>query len=53
MAMTWNTLKGWADRSAIHTTSRWMGLKAELKCIKGGAGNIVKYAKKALTKQRG
>lgn len=29
------------------------GIKADLKCITGGAGNIVKYAKKALTKQGG
>ncbi len=29
------------------------GIKADLKCIEGGAGNIVKYAKKALTKQGG
>lgn len=29
------------------------GIKADLKCIVGGAGNIVKYAKKALTKQGG
>lgn len=29
------------------------GTKADLKCIIGGAGNIVKYAKKALTKQGG
>jgi len=28
-------------------------MKAELKCVTGGAGNIVKYAKKALTKQGG
>ena len=28
-------------------------IKADLKCITGGAGNIVKYAKKALTKQGG
>ncbi len=27
------------------------GIKADLKCITGGAGNIVKYAKKALTEQ--
>lgn len=27
------------------------GIKSDLKCIEGGAGNIVKYAKKALTKQ--
>lgn len=27
------------------------GTKADLKCITGGAGNIVKYARKALTKQ--
>ena len=26
---------------------------ADLKCVTGGAGNIVKYAKKALTKQGG
>ena len=29
------------------------GIKADLKCITGGAGNIVKYAKKTLTKQGG
>lgn len=29
------------------------GMKADLKCITGGAGNIVKYASKALTKQGG
>lgn len=29
------------------------GMKADLKCITGGAGNIVKYAKKALTEQGG
>ena len=29
------------------------GIKADLKCVMGGAGNIVKYAKKALTKQGG
>jgi len=29
------------------------GIKADLKCITGGAGNIVKYIKKALTKQGG
>ncbi len=29
------------------------GMKADLKCVTGGAGNIVKYAKKALTKQGG
>lgn len=29
------------------------GLKADLKCVSGGAGNIVKYAKKALVKQGG
>ena len=29
------------------------GIKADLKCITGGAGNIVKYAKKALTEQGG
>lgn len=29
------------------------GIKADLKCVTGGAGNIVKYAKKALTKQGG
>lgn len=29
------------------------GIKADLKCITGGAGNIVKYATKALTKQGG
>lgn len=29
------------------------GMKADLKCITGGAGNIVKYIKKALTKQGG
>ncbi|MDD7303045.1 MAG: phage minor head protein [Prevotellaceae bacterium] len=29
------------------------GIKADLKCVIGGAGNIVKYAKKALTKQGG
>lgn len=28
-------------------------IKADLKCVTGGAGNIVKYAKKALTKQGG
>ncbi len=28
-------------------------MKADLKCITGGAGNIVKYAKKALAKQGG
>lgn len=28
-------------------------LKADLKCVSGGAGNIVKYAKKALIKQGG
>lgn len=28
-------------------------IKADLKCINGGAGNIVKYIKKALTKQGG
>ena len=27
------------------------GIKADLKCITGGAGNIIKYIKKALTKQ--
>lgn len=32
---------------------RMDGIKADLKCITGGAGNIVKYAKKALTKQGG
>lgn len=32
---------------------RMDGIKADLKCINGGAGNIVKYAKKALTKQGG
>lgn len=29
------------------------GVKADLKCVTGGASNIVKYAKKALTKQGG
>ena len=29
------------------------GIKTDLKCVTGGAGNIVKYAKKALTKQGG
>ena len=29
------------------------GIKADLKCITGGAVNIVKYIKKALTKQGG
>lgn len=29
------------------------GVKADLKCVTGGAGNIQKYAKKALTKQGG
>lgn len=29
------------------------GIKTDLKCIEGGAGNIVKYAKKALSKQGG
>lgn len=29
------------------------GIKADLKCIEKGAGNIAKYAKKALTKQGG
>ncbi|MGM9806097.1 MAG: hypothetical protein ACI3Z7_06670 [Candidatus Aphodosoma sp.] len=29
------------------------GIKSDLKCIDGGAGNIVKYAKKALTEQGG
>lgn len=29
------------------------GIKADLKCITGGAGNIVKYTKKALEKQGG
>ena len=29
------------------------GIKADLKCITGGAGNIVKYIKKALRKQGG
>lgn len=28
-------------------------IKADLKCVTGGTGNIVKYAKKALTKQGG
>lgn len=28
-------------------------IKADLKCVTGGAGNIVKYAKKALTEQGG
>lgn len=28
-------------------------IKADLKCVTGGAGNIVKYAKKALEKQGG
>lgn len=32
---------------------RMDGIKADLKCITGGASNIVKYAKKALTKQGG
>lgn len=32
---------------------RMDGIKADLKCITGGAGNIVKYIKKALTKQGG
>lgn len=32
---------------------RMDGMKADLKCITGGAGNIVKYAKKALLKQGG
>ena len=32
---------------------RMDGIKADLKCITGGAGNIVKYAKKAFTKQGG
>lgn len=32
---------------------RMDGMKADLKCITGGAGNIVKYIKKALTKQGG
>ena len=32
---------------------RMNGMNAELKCITGGAGNIVKYAKKALGKQGG
>ena len=30
---------------------RFDKVKADLKCLTGGAGNIVKYAKKALTKQ--
>ena len=30
---------------------RFDKVKADLKCVTGGAGNIVKYAKKALTKQ--
>lgn len=29
------------------------GIKADLKCVTGGAGNIVKYTKKALMKQGG
>lgn len=29
------------------------GMPADLKCIEGGAGNIVKYVKKALNKQGG
>lgn len=32
---------------------RMDGIKADLKCITGGASNIVKYIKKALTKQGG
>lgn len=32
---------------------RMDGIKADLKCITGGAGNIVKYIKKALTRQGG
>lgn len=32
---------------------RMDSIKADLKCITGGASNIVKYAKKALTKQGG
>ena len=32
---------------------RLSGAKADLKCITGGAGNVVKYASKALTKQGG
>ena len=32
---------------------RMDGIKADLKCITGGAGNIIKYIKKALTKQGG
>lgn len=32
---------------------RMDGIKADLKCITGGASNIVHYAKKALTKQGG
>lgn len=32
---------------------RMDGIKADLKCLTGGAGNIVKYIKKALTKQGG
>lgn len=32
---------------------RFDKVKADLKCVTGGSGNIVKYAKKALTKQGG
>ena len=42
------------NRPAGHTYDiRMDGIKADLKCITGGAGNIVKYIKKALTKQGG
>ena len=46
-------LKG-VNRPAGQTYDiRMDGIKADLKCITGGAGNIVKYIKKALTKQGG
>lgn len=44
-------LKG-VNRPAGQTYDiRFDKVKADLKCLTGGAGNIVKYAKKALTKQ--
>ena len=46
-------LKGENRPSGQTYDIRMDGIKADLKCVTGGAGNIVKYIKKALTKQGG